>query len=78
MSKVLDDHKRLGKRFIPPLLNYGNLADVSWADMMVPDLIWIALVNENYGKQKGAEIIKNFYEVAKSTFKNDARNFCNL
>jgi len=78
MSKVLNDHKRLGKRFIPPLLNYGKLADVSWTDMMVPDLIWIALVNENYGKQKGAEIIRNFYEVAKTTFENDARNFCNI
>lgn len=78
MGKVLNDHKRLGKRFIPPLMSYGNLADVSWTDMMVPDFIWIALVNDKYGKQKGAEIIRLFYKAAKIVFDNDKRNYCTI
>lgn len=76
MGKVLNDHKRFGKRFIPPLMSYINLADVSWTDMMVPDFIWIALVNDSYGKQKGAEIIRLFYEAAIAVFDSDNWNYC--
>ncbi|MBK8982398.1 MAG: hypothetical protein IPM38_08810 [Ignavibacteria bacterium] len=55
-KKVLDDHKQIGKKFIPPLLQLGNFQDVDWQTIMIPELIWIGLINEMYGIKKGADL----------------------
>lgn len=55
-KKVLHDHKQVGKKFIPPMLQLGKFHDVQWKTIMIPELIWIALINEQYGLRVGAEL----------------------
>jgi hypothetical protein len=53
---VLSDHKRIGKRFIPPLLQLQAFTEVSWRDQGLPELLWIGLLNDEYGHSKGTEL----------------------
>ncbi len=54
---VLSDHRRVGKRLIPPLATMTSpLREVSWIDLILPELVWLALLNDRYGWGKGAEL----------------------
>ena len=55
-SRVLSDHKKVEKRFIPPLLQLGPLGEIKWIDCILPELLWIGLLNEYYDLSKGAEL----------------------
>jgi hypothetical protein len=39
-NSVLNDHKRVGKMFIPPMAQIG-LTEVSWVKTILPELIWL-------------------------------------
>lgn len=43
-KQVLPDHKRIGKRFIPPLATLP-LSEVSWVNQILPEIIWLALAH---------------------------------
>jgi hypothetical protein len=53
---VLLDHQRIGKRLIPPLMQEINYQEISWGKQLIPELIWLALINNRYGYMKGAEL----------------------
>ena len=54
---VLSDHKRVGKRFIPPFIHrLGGLQEVKWIDIPLPELLWLALLNHRHGLMRGAEL----------------------
>jgi len=53
---ALSDHQRVGKRFIPPLLQLGSFQDAEWTQTIVPECIWIALVQMRYGLQEGTAL----------------------
>jgi hypothetical protein len=74
-KKVLQDHLRIGKKLIPPLLSHGSFQDVSWVDFMIPELIWIALLNREYGKQRGAEITRLYIKTLIEQFPKNKLNF---
>lgn len=40
--KILGDHKRVGKRLIPPLMQLPNVAAVSFRDERLPDVVWLS------------------------------------
>ena len=52
---MLEGHRRHGKRFVPPMLEYANLSEVGWHYVM-PDLVWIGLLHARYGVKKGVEL----------------------
>ena len=55
-SRVLADHKKVGKRLIPPLgevLSEGGM--VSWVDRILPELIWVAAIIDGLGVKRGVE-----------------------
>lgn len=57
-KKILQDHKREGKIFIPPFEHMlGPLHEVSWVRTILPELLWIALIQYYYGQHEGVEII---------------------
>ena len=61
---ILQDHKREGKRFIPPFNHMlGPLYEVSWVRTILPELLWIALIQNYYGLQEGVEIITKLNRV---------------
>lgn len=54
--RVLEGHAQHGKRFVPPFLEYWGLDTISWMDDILPELLWIALMNSWYGNNRGAEL----------------------
>ncbi len=53
---ILSDHQKVGKRYIPPLLQLGPFSEVKWVDCVLPELLWLGLLNEAYGVAKGAAL----------------------
>lgn len=54
---VLSDHKRVGKRFIPPFIHeLGGLQEIKWVDGPLPELFWLALLNHQHGLRRGADL----------------------
>ncbi len=57
-QEILQDHKRKGKTFIPPLMHrIGPFKETNWAKTMIPELLWIALIQDCYGYHGGVELI---------------------
>jgi len=47
--RVLLDHKLIGKRFVPPMLEVtGGMAFVNWVEQMLPELLWLGLLNARH------------------------------
>lgn len=60
-TPVLGDHKRIKSKLVTPFNNaFGPMREVSWINMMIPELLWIALVQESWGPRRGVEIITSF------------------
>jgi hypothetical protein len=58
---VLADHRRVKSRLVTPFNDaFGSLHEVSWVNTMIPELLWIALVQEQFGPHRGVEIITAF------------------
>lgn len=56
MSKektVLRDHKRVGKRFVPPILQTVAMKDAPWLARTLPELIWLGVLVDTYGGEEG-------------------------
>lgn len=60
-KKFLDGHKRVGKRFIPPLMQLNLGASISYVNDMLPELIWIGLLNDKVGYIRGARILEKIF-----------------
>jgi hypothetical protein len=64
-SKILNDHKKIGKTLIPPMRQYlGEQGLVSWVDRILPELIWLAVIIENLGVNRGVEIAAKIAKLA--------------
>ena len=70
---VLPDHQRIGKRLIPPLMQGIKYKEISWGKQLIPELIWLALINDRYGYLKGAELALALPRSAEEATKNNQR-----
>ena len=60
-TPVLGDHKRRESKMVTPFNDaFGPMREVSWINTMIPELLWIALVQEAWGPRRGVEIITAF------------------
>jgi len=65
-KKILQDYKRQGKTFIPPFTHMlGPLQEISWVKTMIPELVWIALIQQHYGHSKGVSLITSLTRLAR-------------
>lgn len=55
-KSVLSDHQRIGRRFIPPMLQVGNVEGISISQRIIPEFLWMAILNDDYGWKGGAEL----------------------
>ena len=60
-SQFLAGHKRVGKRFIPPLMQVPLAAHVSYIDNMLPELIWIGLLNDRLGYIDSSSVLQEVF-----------------
>jgi len=60
-TPVLGDHKKVKSKLVTPFNDlFGPMHEVSWINKMIPELLWIALVQEAWGPRRGVEIITAF------------------
>ena len=69
---LLADHRRTGKKLIPPFLDRGWQM-MEFADTILPELIWIGFLQNRWGFRVGAqlaiEVIKIALDVQEGDFK---------
>jgi len=64
---VLEDHKRQGKVFAPPLTyKLGPLVEVSWVVTILPELVWLALLHDAHGDREAVRLITSLAKFARS------------
>lgn len=74
-KKVLQDHKRHGKTFIPPFrYMLGPLREISWVRTMLPELLWIALIQDYHGLHEGVALITTFTRIARECSSSEKKN----
>lgn len=62
---ILQDHKRIGNTLYPPLLSSDiPLSLGSYTEEILPEIIWIGLINEELGYIQGKELITKFSKLA--------------
>jgi hypothetical protein len=67
-KKILADHKKVGSRFIPPMAQLDKLKEIRYANDILPEILWIGLINSELGYRRGTELITNIAEDAVKVF----------
>lgn len=56
-SGVLKDHKKVGKTYIPPYVYLlGEGRDIQWRQRIIPEYLWLCLLNFRLGWAAGADL----------------------
>jgi hypothetical protein len=53
---VLGDHKKVGSKFIPPMMQFPNWNEISYINQILPEIIWMGLINDKYGYRSGINL----------------------
>jgi hypothetical protein len=67
-KRVLQDHKQIGKRFIPPFLQQLNLKELSYVKLLFPHLVWMGLLNDRFGYKMGVNLSIELAKLSHSVF----------
>jgi hypothetical protein len=71
---ILEGYKKVGKKFIPPLVQYEGFREINWVNDIVPEIIWIAVVQKKLGYKVANEAIselhKNYLEICDTKYIN--------
>jgi hypothetical protein len=62
--RLLHGYKQVGKRFIPPLKQLLNVQEIGYVNDMLPELIWIGLINDRLGFVQGARFLERVVSAA--------------
>ncbi len=75
LRSILSDHRKVGNRFIPPFLHRlpGPFQETKWIDTGLPELFWLALLNDQLGLQRGAELAVETARRALAIHKGDQK-----
>jgi len=58
---VLSDHKKIRSKLVTPFNNmFGPIHEVSWANTIIPELLWIALLHDAHGHRRAVQIVTVF------------------
>jgi hypothetical protein len=68
---ILSDHKRIGKRFIPPMKQLPQMRSIGFVDDMLPELIWLGLINDRIGFVGGAKLFEKVVAAATEIERTD-------
>ncbi len=69
---ILEGHKKIGKKFIPPMMQYSGFREINWVNDIVPELIWIAVLQKKLGHRTAneamAELHMKFIDVCDTNY----------
>ncbi len=83
-TKVLSDHQLKGKKLIPPFFHAlqgweQHFNEVPYVNMVLPEIIWQAILNERYGVRDTADICLSFLKKVDNILgKSNTKFFCFL
>ena len=63
-KKILAGHKQVGEKFIPPMMQIPNMEEISYVHQILPEIIWIGLLNDKVGYKRGIHIVSRISEIA--------------
>lgn len=63
---ILQDHKKDGKKFIPPMKHMMNFTEVHYVERILPEIAWIAFLIDNLGARQGIHIASRLVITAHS------------
>ena len=66
-KKILSNHKQIGKRFIPPimqLVRFSPLKETSWIACRLPEILWIGIILKYHGITKGIKLAESLAKIA--------------
>jgi hypothetical protein len=69
-KSILGNHKKEGKKLIPPLLGY-NMQLRSYVQDSIPEIIWIAIIIEKEGLELGTSLGIEFVKTVNSCIKKE-------
>ena len=77
-KRVLSNHKKVGKRYIPPFVYRLSdrgiaLQPTKWLDNILPEILWIGLLNERYGIEDGTELALTFAQTYLTVLNSDEK-----
>lgn len=73
-KKVLQDHKKVATNFQTPL-NQLNIQEITYVNRIVPEVIWILILNNKFGFKVGVDIGYAFFEVCSNLVQIDESPF---
>ncbi len=56
---ILKGHKKVGSKFIPPMMQLPNWSEISYVNLMLPEIIWMGLINDEFGYRAGINLSAN-------------------
>ncbi|KTC84338.1 hypothetical protein [Legionella cincinnatiensis] len=66
---ILSDHKKIGKKLIPPFLQMPNVEQISFAETVLPSLIWLSAIfirhPDNEAVRKSLDFLKKCTDILK-------------
>lgn len=73
-KKILKDHKKIGQKLIPPLMQLPNMQEVSFRDESLPSLIWVSAIFLRCSGREAVENIVNFITRCEEILKDDKKS----
>lgn len=72
--KILADHQKRGKILVPPFIHrLGPIQEVSWVNTIIPEILWIGLIQHEHGIQRGAELITSMARTTRNVNSSGTR-----
>lgn len=72
-QKILKDHKKIGQKLIPPLMQLPNLQEVSFRDESLPSLIWVSAIFLRCSDKEAVQNIVHFITKCEEILKNEKK-----
>lgn len=69
--QVLEGHKRVKTRFIPPLMQIGNIKETSYVNDLLPHVVWMSLLIESLGLREGISAGLRLIKLAHGLHRSD-------
>ena len=63
-KKILEDHKKVGKKMVPPIYQNPdmNIQEGHYIEDTLPEIIWMGLIHQELGYKRGIEFIRQVIE----------------
>lgn len=56
-EKILEDHKKVGSKLIPPMAQLG-MTEISYVNQIFPEIVWMGLINQREGYRSGTKVVE--------------------